>query len=122
MAVANAARQLQEEGYLREKYGRPIPIIGHDREYCDDVFEATRIANPNGEAAAFLDNGGWLYGDEEPDEDDREAFDFIFGDILTSITDSLSQPGKLEQLLGITKDGEVIDDEQLHSFLTHSDE
>lgn len=121
MAAANAARQLQEEGFLREKFGRPIPIIVHDLEYCGDVFEATRIANPNGEAADFLD-GGWIYGGEEPDEDVQEEFDFIFGDLLTSITETISQPGKLEQLLGITKDGEIIDDEPLHTFLTHPDE
>ena len=121
MAAADAARQLQEEGFLREKVHRPIPIIVHDLEYCDDVFEATRIANPNGEAADFLE-GSWLYGNEDPDGNGQEEFDFVFGDLLTSITDTLSQPDKLEQLLGITKDGELIEKKSLIDLLTYPDE
>lgn len=120
MAAANAARQLQEEGFLREKFGRPIPIIVHDLEYCDDVFEATRIANPNGEAALFLDNGGWLYDEDEPNANDGNVFSF--DDILRSVTDIVSQPDKLEQLLGITRDGELIDKKQLRDFLNDPDE
>jgi len=52
------ARQLQEEGFLREKFGRPIPILIHDLEYTDCTWKATEYANPNGEAADFL-HGNW---------------------------------------------------------------
>lgn len=56
--AAKVARLLQEEGFLREKFGRPIPIIVHDLEYADCTLKATEHANPNGEAADFL-HGNW---------------------------------------------------------------
>ena len=52
--AAAAARALQESGFIREKFGRPIPILVHDLEYPWYVFEATRTANPNGEADPFF--------------------------------------------------------------------
>lgn len=54
MEVAAVAKELQESGFIREKIGRPVPIIVHDLEYPWYVFEATRIANPNNEANAFF--------------------------------------------------------------------
>lgn len=56
--VAEVARRLQDEGFLKEKFGRPIPIIIHDLEYIDCTWKATEYANPNGEAADFL-RGSW---------------------------------------------------------------
>lgn len=52
-AVSNVARRIQTEGIVREKFGR-IPILVHQLEDCWYVEEATRNANPNGEADAFL--------------------------------------------------------------------
>lgn len=52
--AAAAARALQESGFIRKKFGRPIPILVHDLEYPWYVFEATRTANPNGEADPFF--------------------------------------------------------------------
>jgi len=56
--AARVARKLQDEGFLKEKFGRPIPIIIHDLEYCDCTIKATEYANPYGEAADFL-HGNW---------------------------------------------------------------
>ena len=56
--TTKVARRLQDEGFLKEKFGRPIPIIIHDLEYCPCTLEATEYANPNGEAADFL-FGNW---------------------------------------------------------------
>lgn len=56
--VSKTARQLQEEGFLRGKFGYPIPILVHDLEYTDCTLRATEFANPNGEAADFL-HGNW---------------------------------------------------------------
>ena len=54
LEVAAVAKSLQESGFVEEKFGKPIPIIIHDLEYSWYVFEATRIANPNGEADTFF--------------------------------------------------------------------
>ncbi len=53
-AVSNVARRFQEEGFIFKKFGYSIPIIVHDLEYPWYVQEATKNANPNGEANLFL--------------------------------------------------------------------
>ena len=55
--AGRVARRLQEEGFLREKFGRPIPILVHDLEYSDCTIKATEYANPSREAADFLTQG-----------------------------------------------------------------
>jgi len=52
--VSDVARQLQIDGTILHKFGK-IPIIVHDLEYGWYVEEATRNANPNGEAEVFLE-------------------------------------------------------------------
>lgn len=52
-AVSNVARRLQTEGTVLKRFGR-IPILVHDLEYCQYIEEATRNANPGGEADDFL--------------------------------------------------------------------
>lgn len=63
--VAKVARRLQSEGFLKEKFGRPIPIIIHDLDYTDCTIKATEYANPNGEAANFR-SGNWESDLPEP--------------------------------------------------------
>ncbi|MCL2171137.1 MAG: DUF4303 domain-containing protein [Defluviitaleaceae bacterium] len=53
MTISNVANQLQTEGFVCEKFGA-IPIIVHELEYHDLVRDATKNANPNGEANDFL--------------------------------------------------------------------
>ncbi|NMC57251.1 MAG: hypothetical protein GYA50_08535 [Eubacteriaceae bacterium] len=53
-AVSNVAKRLQEESYIKNKFGKPIPIIIHDYEYSWYVIEATKNANPHGEADTFI--------------------------------------------------------------------
>ena len=86
--VARVARRLQDEGFLKQKFGRPIPIIIHDLEYCDCTLRATEYANPNGEAADFL-QGNW---ESEEQEYDVPAF------IQESIASILNDPQKREQM------------------------
>lgn len=52
--AASVARQLQEEGFIESKFGRHIPILIHGLEYCWYDIEATKKANPCGEADDFL--------------------------------------------------------------------
>ena len=52
--IAAVAKNLQNSGFIRKKFGAPIPIIIHDLEYSWYVIEANKIANPNGEANVFL--------------------------------------------------------------------
>lgn len=54
MEVAAVAKELQESGFVRDKIGKPVPIIVHDLEYPWYVFEATKIANPNNETNIFF--------------------------------------------------------------------
>lgn len=52
--ITAVANKLQNSGFIMNKFGRPIPIIIHDLEYSWYVIEATKKANPNGEADSFL--------------------------------------------------------------------
>lgn len=52
--VTKVAKRIQEEGYLKEKLGKRIPIVIHDLDYVDEIIEATKEANPYGEANDFL--------------------------------------------------------------------
>jgi len=52
--ITDVAKKLQDSGFVKNKFGRPIPIIIHDLEYSWYVIEATRKANPNGEADIFF--------------------------------------------------------------------
>lgn len=52
--VAEVAERLQREGYVAEQFGKPLPIIVHGLEYAWYDIEATKKANPNGEADVFL--------------------------------------------------------------------
>lgn len=54
MEAAAVAKELQESGFVRDKIGKPVPIIVHELEYPWYVFEATKIANPNNEANIFF--------------------------------------------------------------------
>ncbi len=52
--ITAVANKLQHSGFIKNKFGRPIPIIIHDLEYPWYIIEATKKANPNGEADMFL--------------------------------------------------------------------
>ncbi len=52
--IVAVAKKLQISGFVKNKFGRQIPIIIHDLEYSWYMIEATRTANPNGEANDFL--------------------------------------------------------------------
>ena len=52
--ITEVAKKLQDSGFIKNKFGAPIPIIIHDLEYSWYVLEATKKANPNGEADTFF--------------------------------------------------------------------
>lgn len=52
--ITAVAKRLQDSGFIKDKFGAPIPIIIHDLEYPWYIIEATKKANPNGEADMFL--------------------------------------------------------------------
>lgn len=52
--ASDVAKRLQEEGYIKEHFGKEIPIIIHGLEYAWYDIEATQKANPNGEADVFI--------------------------------------------------------------------
>ena len=47
--ITAVAKRLQDSGFIKNKFGTPIPIIIHDLEYPWYIIEATKKANPNGE-------------------------------------------------------------------------
>ena len=53
MLVSDIAKELQDDGTVKNKYGN-IPIIVHELEYTWCVKKATQNANPNGEAEDYL--------------------------------------------------------------------
>ena len=61
-AVSDVAKLLQSNGVINEKFGK-IPVIVHDLEYSWYVIEATRNANPDGQADEFIEavNSGFGY-------------------------------------------------------------
>lgn len=90
--VAQVARRLQDEEFLLQKFGRPIPIIIHDLEYCECTLKATKYANPNGEAADFL-HGNW-----ESASTDFAPLSFDPMSVARKIAEELaSNPEKMEQ-------------------------
>lgn len=54
LEITAVARELQVSGFIKDVFGKPVPIIIHDLEYPWYVLEATRQANPNGEANDFF--------------------------------------------------------------------
>jgi len=52
--ITDVAKRLQDSGFIKCQFGKSIPIIIHDLEYTWYVIEATRKANPKGEANVFL--------------------------------------------------------------------
>ena len=52
--ITFVTQRLQESGFIKNQFGRPIPVIIHDLEYSWYMIEATKKANTNGEADAFL--------------------------------------------------------------------
>lgn len=52
--ASSVARNLQDEGVIKEKFGKELPIIIHGLEYAWYDIEATKNANPNGQADTFF--------------------------------------------------------------------
>ncbi len=52
--ASKVANRLQKEEFLKSKFGRSVPIIVHGLEYAWYDIEATKFANPNGEAETFF--------------------------------------------------------------------
>ena len=53
--VTAVAKKLQDSGFVKNKFGTPIPIIIHDLEYPWYIIEANKKVNSNGEADLFFD-------------------------------------------------------------------
>lgn len=52
--ASSVARKLQDEGVIKEHFGKELPIIIHGLEYAWYDLEATEKANPNGQADIYL--------------------------------------------------------------------
>lgn len=52
--ITDVAKRLQDSGFVKNKFGKPIPIIIHDLEYTWYIIEATKKVNSNGEADVFF--------------------------------------------------------------------
>lgn len=52
--ASEVSRRLSEEGYIEKHFGKKMPIIIHGLEYAWYDIEATKKANPNGEAETFI--------------------------------------------------------------------
>lgn len=79
--AGKVARRLRDEGLFPG-----IPILIHDLEYTECTMNATRHANPNGEAEDFL-NEDWETEDFEPDADIAASLRGIFGDVIAKMTE-----------------------------------
>lgn len=81
--AGRVARRLRDEGMFPG-----IPILIHDLEYTECTKEATRFANPGGEAEDFLaDWEDMDLDDLEPDDDIASSIRGIFHDVLAKLTD-----------------------------------
>ena len=54
LEITDVAKRLQDSGFVKNKFGKLIPIIIHDLEYTWYVIEATKKVNSNGEADVFF--------------------------------------------------------------------
>lgn len=110
--LSKVARRLQEEGFLKEKFGRPIPILVHELEYWDYIMELTAYANPHGEADDFLSD--WDDEDFSPEETGSDGDFEEFRAIIGSVASKINDKAFMDQLLGIKKD--VSDDEDVEKL------
>ena len=54
LQITHVAKKIQDNGFIKRKFGKPIPIIIHDLEYSWYTIEATKVTNSNGEADMFF--------------------------------------------------------------------
>lgn len=52
-------KQLHDEGIVKDKFGRSIPVLIHELEYYDTIAEQNEIANPKEVVKEFVD---WIWG------------------------------------------------------------
>lgn len=52
--ITAVAKKLQDSDFVKNKFGKPIPIIIHDLEYPWYIIEANKKVNSNGEADMFF--------------------------------------------------------------------
>lgn len=64
--VTDVARTLQTDGVIEERFGRGVPVLIADLEFTWYMIRATREANPDGQADAYVGacvRQGWVYED-----------------------------------------------------------
>lgn len=67
--ASDIGKKLQENGVIEDHFGKSLPIIVHGLEYAWYDIEATKKANPGGEADTFLkamEELGYYDGDDIP--------------------------------------------------------
>ena len=52
--ITAVAKKLQDSGFIKNQFGKPIPIIIHELDEVWYNIEATQKANPHGEADTYL--------------------------------------------------------------------
>lgn len=110
-AVSNVARRIQTEGIVREKFGS-IPILVHSLENCWYVEEATRNANPNGEADTFL---AYLQQDsfEFPNDLDESKLQRPVSKEVEDVINSALLDLLVDPLAGLEAEAEKLDPQKL---------
>ena len=83
--AGKVARRLRDEGLFPG-----IPFLIHDLEYTECTQNATRHANPNGEAEEFLSDWeveDFETEDFEPDDDIAASIRGIFDDVIAKMSE-----------------------------------
>lgn len=56
--LVELAKELHSSGFIFSTFGQALPIVIHELEYYDEIADQTARANPDGQAAAFVD---WVH-------------------------------------------------------------
>ncbi len=104
--AGKVARRFRDEGLFPG-----IPILVHDLEYTECTLEATRYANPKGEAADFL-TLDWEDADFDPDDDITASIKGIFDEVMAKMTEHAAEIKE-----GIIDEAEDLSEDKLGGFL-----
>ncbi len=102
--LSRVARRFQDEGYLVNKFGRPVPILIHDLAYIPCTLEATAYANPHGEADDFL-AGNWESAELDCDDPKYQEIRSKISAIIGAVAANMGKQDVLDQIIEAAKEG-----------------
>ena len=61
--LVELVKELHGSGFIKEQFGKPIPMLIHELEYCDQILEQNLRANPKDTVEGFARFCKWDKGE-----------------------------------------------------------